>query len=303
MIERFLNIRLEYDHLKARFDLPDILGATWIMERRIVIDRGLLDRDQLGRMFFTMAHEVGHWCIHRKAFIGPTASRSSGPEIVCRESEATARGEWQADYFPASLLMPEMRVRDAFAEVFGFKSIACPIASAQAKPVLFFSLEKAREQLGIRLLCAEARVDSHTLRRGFLIQKQFEELVATKEKLETIPQFMDDTRTISILEIRAKARRIKMEHGLGLVILDYLQLMQGRKGTESRERPRLSDLRESGSIEQDADLVIFLHREGAFGNKKNRVPDGVAEIIIAKQRNGPTDTIKLAFLKDRLYTV
>jgi len=214
-------------------------------------------------------------------------------------------------------------------------NMASHIASAQAAPVLVFSLEMSREHLGIRLLCSEARVDSQTLRKGFLVQKQFDELVATKEKLEKIPIFIDDTRTISILEMRAKARRIKMEHGLGLVILDYLQLMQGRKGAESREiavaeisrglralaqelkvpvvalsqlnrelmkredkRPRLSDLRESGSIEQDADVVIFIHREDAFKNKKNRVPDGVAEIIIAKQRNGPTDTIKLAFLKD-----
>jgi replicative DNA helicase len=214
-------------------------------------------------------------------------------------------------------------------------NLASHICSAESAPVLFFSLEMSREQLGIRLLCAEARVDSHTLRRGFLTKKQVEELVATKEKLETTPLFIDDTRTISVLEMRAKARRIKMEHGLGLVILDYLQLMQGRKGAESREiavaeisrglralaqelnvpvvalsqlnrelmkredkRPRLSDLRESGSIEQDADLVIFVHREDAFGNKKHRVPDGVAEIIIAKQRNGPIDTIKLAFLKE-----
>ena len=123
IIERFLNLRLEYDDLKSRFALADILGATWIKEKRIVIDRSLLDEDELGRMFFTMAHEVGHWCIHRQAFMGPAARRSSRREIVCRESGARARGEWQADYFDAALLMPEMPVREVFADVFGFKPI------------------------------------------------------------------------------------------------------------------------------------------------------------------------------------
>jgi len=121
LIEKFLEINLEYDDLKSEFDLSDILGATWIKERRIVIDESLLSEDQRGRMSFTMAHEVGHWCIHRKAFSGPVARTDCRPEIICRESGAKSRGEWQADYFAASLLMPEMDVRTAFAQTFGFK--------------------------------------------------------------------------------------------------------------------------------------------------------------------------------------
>jgi len=210
---------------------------------------------------------------------------------------------------------------------------ACHIASQKAVPVLIFSLEMSREQLGVRLLCSEAKVDSNTLRGGFLTSKDLQKLVEAKGNLENIPIFIDDTRTITVLEIRAKARRIKMEYGLGLVILDYLQLMQGRQGAESREtavaeisrglralaqelevpvvalsqlnrelmkredkRPRLSDLRESGSIEQDADIVIFIHREDAL-KKRDQGHDGTAEIIIGKQRNGPTDTVQLAFLR------
>jgi len=213
-------------------------------------------------------------------------------------------------------------------------NVACHIASQKAVPVLIFSLEMSREQLGVRLLCSEAMVDSNTLRRGFLTSKELQKLVEAKGKLENIPIFIDDTRTITVLEMRAKARRIKMEHGLGLVILDYLQLMQGRQGAESREvavaeisrglralaqeldvpvvalsqlnrelmkrndqRPRLSDLRESGSLEQDADIVIFIHREDAL-KKRDQAHDGTADIIIGKQRNGPTDTVRLAFLKE-----
>jgi len=147
IIERFLNLRLEYDDLKARFGLADILGATWIKEKRIVIDRSLLDEDHLGRMFFTMAHEVGHWCVHRQAFVGPAARRSRGPQIVCRESGARARGEWQADYFAAALLMPEMPVREAFAEVFGFKPIVIYNQKSIAPKSLFW-LDLAWEHAG-----------------------------------------------------------------------------------------------------------------------------------------------------------
>jgi hypothetical protein len=123
MIERYLGISMEYDDLKSILDLPDVLGATWIQERKIVIDKTLLDKEQRGRMFFTMAHEVGHWALHRKIFAGPAARRSCRPDIVCRESGIKARGEWQADYFAAALLMPEMPVRSAFASVFGPKPL------------------------------------------------------------------------------------------------------------------------------------------------------------------------------------
>ena len=121
LVERFLKLSLEYDDLKSRLDLPDILGATWIKEKKIVIDESLVDKDQRGRMFFTMSHELAHWCIHRQAFVGPIARTGSLPEIVCRESGARSRGEWQADCFASALLMPEIEVRTAFAKACGFK--------------------------------------------------------------------------------------------------------------------------------------------------------------------------------------
>ena len=147
IVERFLEITLEYADLKALLDVPDILGATWVNERKIIIDESLLDDDQHGRMFFTLAHEVGHWCIHRKGFFGPAAPRDSCPEIVCRESGARARGEWQADYFAASLLMPEMLVRTAFAKAFGFRPITIYNRRSIA-PREHFMLDPAWEHVG-----------------------------------------------------------------------------------------------------------------------------------------------------------
>jgi replicative DNA helicase len=196
-----------------------------------------------------------------------------------------------------------------------------------------FSLEMSKEQLVLRMLCGEARVDMHKLRSGFLSEKDWGKLVQTVADLSRAKVFIDDTPGITVMEMRAKARRLKLEAGLDLLIVDYLQLMQGRGRFENRtqeigsisralkglakeldipivalsqlsrapetrggHKPQLSDLRESGALEQDADLVIFIYREEEY----NPTPDnrGIAELIIGKQRNGPTGTIKMAFLKE-----
>ena len=200
-------------------------------------------------------------------------------------------------------------------------------------PVAFFSLEMSREQLAMRLLCSEARVDSHRLRRGLLRDSDWPKLTRAAGTLAEAPIFIDDTPGISTLEVRAKSRRLKAETNLGLVIVDYLQLMRSRgkydvreqeiseisrslkalakeihvpvvalsqlnRGVESRsdKRPLLSDLRESGAIEQDADVIMFIYRDEVY-NKES--PDkGIAEIIVGKQRHGPTATVKLAFLSE-----
>ena len=200
-------------------------------------------------------------------------------------------------------------------------------------PVAFFSLEMSKEQLVMRLLCSEARVDSHRLRRGMLRDSDWPKLTRAAGALADAPIFIDDTAGISTLEVRAKARRLKSEADVGLVIVDYLQLMRGRgsydvreqeiseisrslkalakelnvpvialsqlnRGVESRsdKRPMISDLRESGAIEQDADVIMFIYRDEIY-NKES--PDrGIAEIIVGKQRNGPTDSVKLAFLSE-----
>lgn len=204
-------------------------------------------------------------------------------------------------------------------------------------PVAFFSLEMSAQQLVLRLICAEARVDAHSVRTGRLHDDQWRLLSTRVGKLAQSKIFIDDTPGLGILELRAKARRLKAESNIGLVVVDYLQLMHGPKNLQSREqeismisrslkalakelnipvialsqlnrqvearsgdkRPVLSDLRESGSIEQDADVVMFVHRPEMFGItvQDNEPTEGMAEIIIGKQRNGPTGTSKLAFIK------
>lgn len=199
-------------------------------------------------------------------------------------------------------------------------------------PTAIFSLEMSKEQLGIRLLCAEARVDSHRVRTGYVAREDWPRLYTAAETLSAAPIFVDDTPAISVLEMRAKSRRLKAEHGLGLVIVDYLQLMRSTKRHENRQqeiteisrslkalakelnvpvialsqlsravetradrKPQLSDLRESGSLEQDADVVLFIYRPDAYDPDEQQ---GIAEIMIGKQRNGPVGTVQLAFIKE-----
>jgi replicative DNA helicase len=200
-------------------------------------------------------------------------------------------------------------------------------------PVAVFSLEMSKEQLVIRMLCSEAQVEGTRLRTGFLTESDWPKLTLAAGNLSDAPIFIDDSAAISILELRAKARRLKGEHGLGMLIIDYLQLMKGRAKVESRQqeiseisrslkalakelnipviavsqlsrkteertgnRPQLSDLRESGAIEQDADLILFLYRDEVYNRSGDNPNKGTAELIIGKQRNGPIGKIDLAFL-------
>ena len=213
-------------------------------------------------------------------------------------------------------------------------SIAEYVGIEQKKGVAMFSLEMSKEQLVQRMLCSQARVDAHKVRGGFLSPADWPKLTAAASKLSEANIFIDDTPAISALELRAKARRLKAHNDIDLVILDYLQLMQGSttrsdsrqqeisdisrsikalarelkipiialsqlsRAVESRQdhRPQLSDLRESGAIEQDADLVVLLMREEYYNpTEENR---GIADLNIAKQRNGPVGTIKLSFIKE-----
>ena len=217
-------------------------------------------------------------------------------------------------------------------------NIAENAAVLDGKVVGVFSLEMSREALLMRMLASTAQVDSKNLRQGFLTKDDMRKLTHAMEQLMQAKLFIDDTPGISVSEMRAKARRLRQQEGLDLIIVDYLQLMSavpiGGKRFENRtqevsaisrglkalakelrvpvvalsqlsrapesrggdHRPQLSDLRESGSIEQDADVVAFIFREEVY-KKDDPDLDGMAEIIIAKQRNGPTDTIKMAFIK------
>jgi replicative DNA helicase len=201
----------------------------------------------------------------------------------------------------------------------------------------FFSLEMSKESLFMRMLASEARIDMHRLMSGQIGQREYGQITQALESLSEAQLFIDDTAGISVLEMRAKARRLKAEHGLSLLAIDYVQLMTGRGRFENRtlelasisrslkglakelgvpiivlsqlsrasearsdKRPQLSDLRESGALEQDADVVALIFREEMYklGDEPSE-SDGIAEIIIAKQRNGPTGTVKLAFLREQ----
>jgi replicative DNA helicase len=200
-------------------------------------------------------------------------------------------------------------------------------------PVAVFSLEMSKEQLSLRLLCAEARIDSSRLRSGFFSMEDWERLTDAAGVLSAAPIFIDDSPSLSAMEVRAKARRLKMDKNIGLIVIDYLQLMQGRASAERRDleiseisrslkalakeinlpvialsqlnrmleqrndkRPRLSDLRESGALEQDADVVAFIYRDEVYNKEETNPRRGTAEIILAKQRNGPTGDALLTFL-------
>ena len=211
--------------------------------------------------------------------------------------------------------------------------VAEHIALSQKTGVALFSLEMSKENLVQRMLCSHARINAHNVRSGMLSTSDWPNLTKAAGKLSEAPIFVDDSPGVTILELRAKARRLKSRHDIGLIILDYLQLMDESAMAENRQqeisiisrslkalarelnvpviavsqlsraperresfRPRLSDLRESGAIEQDADVVLMLFREDYYNmTDENR---GIAEVIIAKQRNGPTGSVKLAFISE-----
>jgi replicative DNA helicase len=212
-------------------------------------------------------------------------------------------------------------------------NIAQYAAVEKKVPVAIFSLEMSKEQLVIRLLCSEAQVEGTRLRTGYLMESDWPRLTHAAGTLSEAPIFIDDTAALTVLEMRAKARRLNADFGLGLIVIDYLQLMKGRNRAESRQqeisdisrslkglakeltipviavsqlsrkteerqgnRPQLSDLRESGAIEQDADVILFIYRDEVYNRAEDNPNRGKAEVIIGKQRNGPTGKVDLAFL-------
>lgn len=203
------------------------------------------------------------------------------------------------------------------------------------RSVGFFSLEMAKEQLVLRLLCSESQLDLKKVRTGFVGDREFERLKLAAESISQAKIFVDETAALSVMEMKAKARRLKMEHGLDIVFIDYIQLMRTGGRFENRNQemsfisrslkelakelkipvvgisqlsrapekgrrepiPQLSDLRESGAIEQDADVVIFIYRP-EFYRPQDEAIRGIAEVNVAKQRNGPTGKINLAFIRE-----
>ncbi len=242
--------------------------------------------------------------------------------------------EMTSGFQPADLVI--IAARPSMGKTSLVLNMAMHSAVEAGKTVGVFSLEMSKEQLFMRMLTSEARVDAHRFRGGFLGEDDYNRLVSAFARMHDAKVFIDDSASVGILEMRAKARRLKLEHGLDMLIIDYLQLMQGRGRFDNRQqelasisrslkilakelqvpilalsqlsrapetrsdhRPQLSDLRESGALEQDADVVMFIFREDMYTPDGERAPDseGTAEIIIGKQRNGPIGTVRLAFLK------
>lgn len=241
--------------------------------------------------------------------------------------------EMTSGFQPADLVI--VAARPSMGKTSFVMNIALNAAHA-GKSVGVFSLEMSKEQLFLRILTSEARVDAHRFRGGYLGEQDYDRIAGAMSQLHELKVFIDDTPSAGLLEMRAKSRRLKMEHGLDMIVIDYLQLMQGRGRFESRQqelasisrslkilakelkvpilalsqlsrasetrtdhRPQLSDLRESGALEQDADVVLFIYREEMYGSPEERDPDceNKATIIIGKQRNGPIGDVNLAFLK------
>lgn len=212
-------------------------------------------------------------------------------------------------------------------------NMAMRSAIQQGIPVAIYSLEMSMSQLMMRMLCAWGKVDLSHLRHGYLNSEEWSKLYHAADVLGQAPIFIDDTPALSPLELRARTRRLKVESDVGLVVIDYLQLMRGNRRTDSREqeiseisrslkslakeinipivalsqlnrkledrtdkRPQLSDLRESGAIEQDADVIMFIYRDEVYHKQQDNPKKGTAEIIIGKQRNGPIGTATLAYL-------
>jgi replicative DNA helicase len=215
-------------------------------------------------------------------------------------------------------------------------NIAQYVAVQPTMTVGFFSLEMSKESLFLRLLTSEAQIDSHRLMSGAIGQKDYGRISHALESLSAMQLFIDDTAGIGVMEMRAKARRLQAEHGLSLLVVDYIQLMSGRGRFENRtlelgaisrslkglakelrvpivvlsqlsrapearsdHRPQLSDLRESGALEQDADVVVLIYRDDVYNKDPSNENAGIAELIVAKQRNGPTGIVKLAFLREQ----
>jgi replicative DNA helicase len=215
-------------------------------------------------------------------------------------------------------------------------NMAQHVAGVEERVVGFFSLEMSKESLFLRLLTSEAQIDSHRLMAGAIGGNDYHRISHALEKLNAMKLHIDDTANLGVLGMRAKARRLQAEHGLSLLAVDYIQLMSSRGRHENRtlelasisrslkglakelnvpvvvlsqlsrapearsdHRPQLSDLRESGALEQDADVVLLIYRDDVYNKDPNSPDAGTAELILAKQRNGPTGVVRLAFLREQ----
>ena len=267
----------------------------------------------------------------KESFERITALYESGSDITGLASGFRDFDRLTSGFQPGNLVVVAARPSMG-KSAFGL-CVAANLAVRHGVPVAIFTLEMSKAEVTQRLMCSEAKVESQRLRSGRLAPEDWPRLTAACDKLAKAPIYVDDTGSVTMMEIRSKARRLKSkQQDLGLVVVDYMQLMTSGTNAENRvqevsqisrnlkllardldlpilamsqlsraveqrhdKRPILSDLRESGSIEQDADLVAFLYRDDYYNADSDQ--QGIAEVILAKHRNGPTDTVKLSFLK------
>ena len=287
---------------KKIFDLAEKLGSNDYEPLANVLERGFLEIERL---------------FNNKGSI-------TGVGSGIRDLDAKTSGFQKGD-------MVLIAARPSMGKTTFSLNIAEHAALREGKSVVIFSLEMSKEQLAYKLLCSEANVDMLKLRTGNLDDDDWERIARATGPLSKARIYIDDTAGLSVMEMRSKCRKIKMEHGIDMILIDYLQLMSGSSGSESRQqevseisrsikalakemecpvialsqlsrapeqradhRPMLSDLRESGSIEQDADVVMFLYRDEYYN--KETEDKNIGECIIAKQRNGPVGTVKMAWI-------
>lgn len=295
----------------------------------------LLDRAE-GLIFDIASNKVETKVVHIKDIIKDSIEKIDA--LYQRKGSVTgiATGFYEFDEKTAGLQDSDLIViagRPSMGKSALASCMAEFVGIIQKIPLAFFSLEMSKEQLTQRMLCSHAKINAHKVRTGFLSQMDWPRLTTAASKLSEAPILIDDTPALSVLELRAKARRLKAQYGIRLIIVDYLQLMRGPLNSENRQqeiseisrslkalarelnlpviaisqlsraveqrsdhRPQLSDLRESGAIEQDADVVALLLREEYYNETDEN--KGVAEVNIAKQRNGPVGTLRLAFISE-----
>jgi replicative DNA helicase len=301
----------------------------------------LLD-DAEARIFQVAQARASEGFTRIKELLWPTMERiealqHGGKTITGVASGFSDLDDLTSGFQPADLVI--VAARPSMGKTAFTLNVAQHAAIVDQVPVAFFSLEMSKESLVQRMLTAEARIDAQRLRKGMLRDDDFPRLARAAGILSSAPVWIDDTPGITLLEMRSKARRLKADAGIKLVIVDYLQLMQGPTNAESRQqevstisrglkalakelsvpvialsqlsrapeqrtgehkRPQLSDLRESGAIEQDADLIMFLYRQEMYDgpvDKDGNSLEGKAEVIVGKQRNGPTGVVNLHFHK------
>jgi replicative DNA helicase len=301
----------------------------------------LLDEAE-SKIFLVAQQQTKDGFTRIKELLWPTMERIEALQRGGKTVTGVASGfndldELTSGFQPADLII--VAARPSMGKTAFTLNVAQHAAIEHNVPVAFFSLEMSKESLVQRMLTSEARIDAQRLRKGMLRDDDFPRLARAAGILSSAPVWIDDTPGMTLLEMRSKARRLKADAGVGLVVVDYLQLMQGPSNSESRQqevsqisrglkalakelnvpvvalsqlsrapeqrtgdnkRPQLSDLRESGAIEQDADLIMFLYRQEFYDgpvDKDGNSLEGKAEVIVGKQRNGPTGIVNLFFHK------